>query len=462
MIGKYRLGIISLLVIALLAAGEQAAFGQSKRDQQRSRELAAQGDKLFREKNYKAAADSYQQAIQLVANNPAAHYWKGVAHYYLKEYEPAERSLQTALTQGFKPLEVYRIRWYIYYDQKRFDEAAADLSKAIQLEPKNVSFLRSLGEIYVEQGRTEEALDTFQRSLLLDPKDADTYYNIARIHALKGNYKAQGAAADEALKRGTRMVGESYLLLADSRQRQGDIDGAIAAYQRAIAAKPGEKSTFLTLANLFHNQGRFAEAIETCRKGLERFPNDGDFYTDLAWYYSLSDRHDEAAKSAQAAVTLLPDQYMGYTNLCRAQNDLKLFQDAIRTCNSALRLKPNDGETLFYLARAYDGLNRRAEATPLYSRAVTGLVQFTRDNPEYPDGFYLLGNAYFADNQRDKAIDAYIKCLELNPRFAKARFNLGVILVRKKDRAGAMEQYNELLRLEQNLATRLKAEIDKM
>ena len=75
---------------------------------------------------------------------------------------------------------------------------------------------------------------------------------------------------------------------------------------------------------------------------------------------------------------------------------------------------------------------------------------------------YLLGNAYFSDNQRDKAIETYNKCLELNPRFAKARLNLGRTLVLKRDKAGAMVQYNELLKIDQKRAAQLKADIDKL
>ena len=90
------------------------------------------------------------------------------------------------------------------------------------------------------------------------------------------------------------------------------------------------------------------------------------------------------------------------------------------------------------------------------------MIDYTKKNPKDPDGFYLLGNAYFADNQRDRAIEAYRQCLALNVTFPRAMFNLGYILVLKKDKAGAEKVYNDLVKLDKTRADDLRAAIDKM
>jgi superkiller protein 3 len=153
---------------------------------------------------------------------------------------------------------------------------------------------------------------------------------------------------------------------------------------------------------------------------------------------------------------------LAYTNLCRAYNDLNKPELAISACNNALKINPNDGETFFYLGRANDVLDRPAEAAKFYKRAVTGLEAFTAERPTYSDGFYHLGNAYFADNQLDKAIAAYSKCLELSPRFGRARYNIGIVQLQKNNKPGATEQYNILVGIDRTLATKLKTEIDKV
>ena len=452
---------IAALLLVVLVGSVGAAFAQSKKDKKRAQELVLAGDKAFRARNYRDASASYGQAILIVPNNPYAHYWKGVAHYNLKENADALREFDIALSQGFKPIEVYRVRWYLHYEAKEYDAALSDVLKAIEIDPDNQDFKKGLGEIYYAQGRYADSLQTFQAIVVKQPKDGDVYYNIARAQAAMGNAVEQGNAAQAALSNNTHMIGESYFLLADSLQKQGKSDAAIDNYQRAIAAKPENYQAYKNLVDVYRSLSNFKAAIETSKKAILKFPDDGSFYTDISWYYSLDNEPARAAEAARSATKLLPNQYLGYTNLCRALNDLKDYSGAVAACNTALKLNPGDGETYFYLARAYDLAGRRTDATPLYSKAVIGLEDFVKRNPNYSDGYYLLGNAYYADNQTDKAIESYKKVIDLNPGFSRARFNLGMVYLQKKDKASAMEQYSALLPIDPALAGRLKAEIDK-
>ncbi|MBK6751750.1 MAG: tetratricopeptide repeat protein [Acidobacteria bacterium] len=449
-----------VLGVVLSFAGAVAA--QTRNDLKRAKEFADAGDKAFRQKEYRQAAELYGQAIVIVPTNPYCHFWKGYAHYYLQEYDLSERSFVLALNQGFKPIEVYKVRWYLFYVQKKYSEAVGDLKKAVELEPKNTNLLKGLGDSHLALGANQDALNAYQRALLITPKDADLYYSIAYLHAQTGNLKGQEQSAGEAIRMGTQYMGEAHYLLADALERQKNFAAAITSYQRAISAKPTLYQAYRNLANIYQRQNKLSNAIETLKKAILLFPNDGNIYTDISWFYSLNDRPADAVQAALAAIKFLPDQYMGYTNLCRAYNETKQYKEAVSACNSALKLKPGDGETFFYLGRASDLLGKPSEATGYYRKAVTGLVEFTNGNPDYADGFYLLGNAYFADNQRDRAIEAYTKCLQLSPNFAKARYNLGIILVLKKDKTGAMTQYSFLLAQDVALAGKLKAEIDKL
>jgi len=450
------------LFAALLIIGVGSTFAQSRNDKKKARAFIEQGDKAFRQKNFREAADAYGQAVVLVPKDSYGHFWKANSHYFLKEYDAAERAFVLAMNQGFKAVEIYKTRWYLYYDQKNFDAALVDVQKGIQVEPKNITLLLGLGDIYYQKKSYPEALEAFQKALLLTPKDGDIYYYIARVHTAMGSLKEQGTSADEAIKKNTKYVGEAYYLLADALDRQKNFNPSIDAYQRAIAAKPDTYQAYRNLANLYHRQNRLTEAIDLSKKALIAFPLDGGIYTDLSWFYSLADRPAEAVGAAQTATKILPNQSMGFTNLCRAFNETKQYQQAIVACNSALKLSPKDGETNFYLGRANDFLKRTDEATRFYKLAVVGLVEFTMNNPEYSDGFYLLGNAYFADNQRDRAVEAFRRSVELSPSFVKARSNLGTILVLQKNKAGAMEQYNYLLAQDPALAAKLKVEIDKL
>lgn len=456
-----KLGL-GVTLAALLFSVSLTAVAQSKKDQKKAKQLTEQGDKAFRQKNYRDALEQYSQAVALMPVNAYAHFWKGYSHYNLKENDQALAEFDLALSQKYKPLDVYKVRWFVNNDKKNYDAALEDIKEIMKLEPNNSDYLVALGDIYLGKGSYREALEPYQKAVLKFPNDGDLYYNIAKVQFNLGETQGQASAAEEALKKRTRNLGDAYYLLGDAYQKQKKNPEAIDAYQRAIASKPDIYLAYRNLAELYRASNRINDAIDISKKGLVVFTNDGNIYTDLSWFYSLADRHEDAVQAAQAGIRFLPDQYLAYTNLCRAYNDLKKSELAIGACNSSLKLNPNDGETTYYLGRAYALAGKDAESARTYKKAITGLLTYTTKNPDYSDGFYLLGNAYGADNQLDKAVDAYKKCLELNPRFAKARFNIGIISVIQKNKNGAMEQYNKLLTIDKSLADKLKTEIDKL
>ncbi|MBK8467450.1 MAG: tetratricopeptide repeat protein [Chloracidobacterium sp.] len=453
--------VIFLAVLVIAAPLELSAQSKKVRDQ--ARKLAEQAQKASQQKDFRQAAELYAQAISLLPNNPDLHYRKGFAHIELKENDKAINDFTLALNKGFKPpIEIYRIRSYVFYEVKNYDAALEDLRKGMAIAPNDLPFLKMMGEINMDRKAFPAALEAFQKASKMAPDDADVHYNMARVYFALGDAKAQGTEADLALSKGTRFPGEAHYLAGDARQKQGNLVGAIDAYQKAINSKPDIYQAYINLAEVYRNENRFNDAISISKQGLRNFPNDGAIYTSLSEFYSLADRPEDAVQAAKAGITLLPNRYLAYTNLCRAENTLKNYGDAIAACNSALNLQPDDGETNYYLGNAYVGLGRSVEATNRYTRAVNGLTAYTEKYPNLSDGWYLLGNALFADKQYDRSIEAYLKCLSLSPKFLRARVNLGIVYTRKKNKAAAVEQYNLVLPADAALAARLKAEIDKM
>jgi superkiller protein 3 len=476
---------ISLLyVFALVLVLGGQALPQSKKDQKKVRDLLSTANKNFNQRNFQAAVDGYAEILQIDPKNAAAHFWKGAAHVNLKQSDQALTEFDAAINNGYnRPLDVYQLRWGINLEKKNYDAALDDVKKGLQLDPDNRDLRLALADISYGQGSYQEALDAYQKVLPTAANRGDVYFRIASSYEKLGDFQHAIDNAQNAVRNGTRYVGDAYMLIGDGYRRLKKWDEAGDAYQRAMAAKPGSYDLYRDVAELYRSQGRFNDAILITRRGLsevnqkigelskdpsarervgELKKTAASLYTDASWFYSLDGRYDDAVSAAQAGIQLNPDESVAYTNLCRAYNDQAKYPMAITACNNALRLSPDDGETYYYLGRANSMLGKTAEAEKAYNKAVSGMEKYVQDHPDYSDGFYILGNAYYADNQLDKAVEAYTKCLELSPRFVRARYNLGVIQVVKKNRTAAMEQYNSLLALDPTLAAKLKTEIDKL
>ena len=105
---------------------------------------------------------------------------------------------------------------------------------------------------------------------------------------------------------------------------------------------------------------------------------------------------------------------------------------------------PNDAQSLYDLADAYNNQGDFTKAIGYYERA---LALRPNDLNIMTD----LGTAYYYSGDPDKGLDTYAKVLKIDPKFEQALFNRGVVLLYgKKDKAAAAEALQKYLALYPN------------
>lgn len=274
-------------------------------------------------------------------------------------------------------------------------------------------------------------------------------------------YSKPSGRAPEHSTSGTPSMGindgspESFISRGNEYYQRRDYRSAISQYDRALTMSANSVEALQGLGAAYSRLGMYSEAISATNRILNIAPDNANAYVSLSWYYSFSDQYQAAMDAGRMAVKKAPNNYTGYTNLCRAYNDLERYQDALDTCRRALELKPGDGESSFYMGRAYLRLNQQAKSAPLFQTAVAGLVETTKQRPDDADGFYLLANAYNELKQDEQAVKSYRQAIDLKPRFPHARFNLGVTLQILGRSREALEQQEQLKAIDPVRAARL-------
>jgi type IV pilus assembly protein PilF len=150
---------------------------------------------------------------------------------------------------------------FLTTDQQR---AFVSFQKAVQADPGNFDAHYSLGNLFFQRKQYPEAAREFQICAELNPQSGEALNYLGRTLLMQGNTRD----AVDALRKAAALPLYStpdvaYTDLARALEIQGDIPGAIGAYQEALKVDPPNiwrSFIYLSLGRLHIQQGDAAKA----------------------------------------------------------------------------------------------------------------------------------------------------------------------------------------------------------
>ena len=116
------------------------------------------------------------------------------------------------------------------------------------------------------------------------------------------------------------------------------------------------------------------------------------------------------------------------------------YDEAMEMLHIATEEEPDNLDYNYELARIFMELGN-------YSSAISNLELVTEQNRNHLL-YYMLGEAYQADEQIDRAIGAYLKSIMLNEKFALPYKKLGILFMSRNDNLSAVEYFEDYLKLD--------------
>ncbi len=449
----------------------------------------------FELKNYDKALVGFSRAAQLDPNSASALQMKAGTLLELQRYNEALVDLMAVTKLNPTNEGAFFGVGAAYFQLKNFSKAVEYLTQSVKLNPDFFEAWMILASAHIGNSinweKSEEA--AFQ-AVRLRPNDGDANFKLGLAQLINGKLEGSLKSFDAAIKNKSTLIAaaivyKGYALIGLKRTVEAE-----KLFEQALSVKPVNKTDYFSLAEIFFYRWDLEKAREQLKKGINFAADDEDWqeYSILSWSYSLSNEPQQAIIAANEAIQLNPTNSEGYTNRCRAYNDTNLPDIAIKDCQKSLALKPNDGEVFFYLGRAYAlkkdaaqeksynqksillmekrigfSFNKQKSEQPIQSLPESNPSSIDRgkvsvNSPSYTYYLYLLGNAYFLDNNFEAAIGAYQKVLELRPRFPRLRYNLAAayLSLKRPDLKNADAQYTALLQIDSKLAADLKKVIN--
>ena len=236
--------------------------------------------------------------------------------------------------------------------------------------------------------------------------------------------------------------------LGNALLQKGRVDEAIAHFQRALKILPNHELAHYNLGNALLQKGRVDEAINQFQKALEIRPDYADAHNNLGNVLLQKGRVDEAITQFQKALATQSDFADAHNNLGAALLEKGRVDEAITQFQKALGIQLNHSNAHYNLGNALLRKGQTDEAITHYQKAL-------EIKPSDADTHNNLGTALVLKDRLDEAMTHFQRVLEIQPGFAQAHDNLAFILLRKGQVREAAAHYQTALKLEPDNARAL-------
>lgn len=386
----------------------------------------ALGRTLHAWEQWEAAHAAYTRAQVLAPQALDWHYLDGVVLQRLGRHAEAASRFRAALTvaPGNLPARVKLAESLLEAGAvKESSPLFDDLARDPLTEPMGRF---GLGRVAAAAGRHEAAVEHLERAVTLFPEWGAAHYALALSYRALGRRDDAQRALERHARYGARwpaleddLVASVMSLRDDPRatlQRglklaeRGDLAGAIAAHEDALARDPALVQAHANLISLYGRTRNWERAEAHYNALVSRGLELGDAHYDYGVLLGLQERWDEAAKAYEQALAVNPLHARAHNNLGEIrerrgnrEGALVAYRQAI-DCQPAFRLaRFNLGRLLLVAGRTDDAI---AELEKLKE---------PRD-AEAPRYLFALAAAYVRAGRKEAAVrqatDAHRLALE--------------------------------------------------
>ncbi|MEZ4716469.1 MAG: tetratricopeptide repeat protein [Caldilineaceae bacterium] len=381
-----------------------------------------QGDLLIRQRRPDDAIQAFQHAFRL---------------------DPTEVGIYVSLTNQLRQ------------QGGRQDDVLELLERAIKANPDEAMLALAFGDQAERRGEVQLAVDAYQSALDMFERNATPGGQNPRITSVSRAYafaRLAGVSEDKgALEPAMNYYNAAvaaapalpwpHVILGDALRRRGDVDGARAAYEAAIAADSDHADAYMHLSNLYTAMGDTIQAAS---------------YRDQAYELVVADPGQQLSSGRMglssitpaASTAALPATYGSDETLAQADATGQAQATTPTVAPTSLNLNEMDEANLRLLARIYREGADAEQAAAFYDELIRAGERrgwYSTVMSEYHKG---LGDIYLTQDDPAGAITQYSDAVELDDSWPQPRLGLARALADQ----GLLDKALEELRVAVNIA----------
>lgn len=395
-----RIIILAMGLALTLVAAAQA----QPSDKDKAGALLKQASKAMAEKRYADLVDPANQILALSSvtdmGRSLAYYMRGVGYWGKKDYQACITDLSNRAKISRTDVEANAGFWlgHCQVDARQYDAAIATLTKLMtDVDPKNINY--SLAALHL--GRAWAGKKNYQNALSAVTK--------ATVHLPKWAWAWRNQSV--------------YM------RKTGDLDGSLAAANRALAIDPEYVSALESKASTLERKSDWKAMLVTAQKWLSLQPNNKNAQFNVA----LAQLHDKQYIKARDGFAKLTAKYPGYmqawNNLGAAEHSLGHHPASRQAVGRALALDPENAmangnygivlyftgeyaKAIFYLQKAIAGGDTNSDVPRYLKNAQDKVAAGVKAKPKTTQELFAAADKLLSEKKYAEAATAFASLLQ--------------------------------------------------
>src|SRR5579871_503416 len=295
---------------------------------------------------------------------------------------------------------------------------SAKKSKAAAADTKNPEALCEAGFRHLEAERYLDAQVCCQRALEADPNYADALNLMALLSLQSGQHELAAEWASRAIIQSANP--QYFLTLGTIRRRQGQLEEALKAFDRAVQLQPDRGECWRNFGIVLVDLNLLEQAVLSFQYALKHDSKDVEAAERCGCALFQLGKAEEALAYLGLAEQLQPNSAEASHVRALALYSLKRFEDAAAAIQKAHTLDPSNPDINNNLGVFLQRLGREAEALPYFNRAIS-----LRPNllAAYTNKAHALGHLH----RFDEAVAVYDALLAVDPGNADAGWSRSLV-----------------------------------
>ena len=299
-----------------------------------------------------------------------------------------------------------------YHNLGRVNAAQGDhgtavkaLEAALTHRPNFPEALVDLSIALFNTGNFKEALARLDAAVALHPENAAFHHMRGKCHFMLNEFEK--AVSD--LQTAARLTPQDYdvgytLALAYLKLRKKP--AALEIFNRMIVQLGDRAQLRIVIGRAYRQTGFLDEAIDEFKKAVAidpKFPR-AHYYLGLA--YLLKDgaaRISDAEAEFKLEVAANPDEFFANYYLGVVSTIQRKWDTAIELLSRATRLQPNNPDPYFYLGQAYQGVLKHHEAIEMFKKSIALNPDLKHNDYQVTNVHFRLGQALLKVGRKDEA-----------------------------------------------------------